>query len=527
MAASIVSTSSSSPPGWLLALRTPGRWLSSIYVVFIALLMSLTGWIALDEGLTRYLPQLQQQAEAAPTAEQVARLRANPSAQEVARFSRELSLLGQATSLQRFTDSRLVEHGLYLASMPRLNKLLLTSHILTGVLCMAVGGFQFWPAFRRRYMRLHRLIGAGYIITAPISVVLSLAYMLVTPPDRLYTHFTAFVALWVVGGLAIASIALAIRALRQRRLQEHMGYMAMSFACLLVAPLLRLNWVWLAWLFPAIDQETLNVVTLGFMLPQCMLIGYGLVLANRQHGRSMRKREPSDVAQVGARLFKLTYPAWVALAMMLVAIQWRLDVFGQGMVGLNAAHALVPAALLAQVTQVFEQAAWLPRAMGLALGAALLLCLSSLRALLDARDTPPETALRQRLWLQVALSSVAGSCAVALGWRLGLTPHLRTLSGGTMYTASGLLLLASTLLTTGALLADHLALLKESLVWQLAVLPFTSLFYLLLWAMQWAPLPPAYIEVGQAYILPAASSLGLMLAAMFYVIHGQATREHG
>jgi len=41
------------------------------------------------------------------------------------------------------------------------------------------------------------------------------------------------------------------------------------------------------------------------------------------------------------------------------------------------------------------------------------------------------------------------------------------------------------------------------------------------------PIPTDYIQAGQGYILSAGGGTALMFLAMFYVVYGQATREHG
>lgn len=505
----------------------PNHWLWSTFVVLIALLMASTGWLALREGATRYMLPFQMQDVGAHTAQMAQALRADPTVPHIQQYSNELAALASLTSPQRFVDSRLVEHGVYLSQMPRLNQVLLTSHIFLGVFCMLFGGIQFWPQFRQRFMRVHRLIGGGYVLTAPISVLLSFAYMAVTPPHHLYTHLTSYVALWLVGAVALVSIGMAVRALRQRRIHEHMAYMALSFACLLVAPMLRLNWVALAWLFPSIDQETLNLVTLGVMLPECLLIGYGLILANRPYGRRMSKRPVTDLARSASSLFLRWRPLWYVAAWGLAVINVLHYMLGQGLSSASAASQLVNAALLARDAQVLVHTPALGSVFGLSISMALLLALYLFMHLLKQGPQADVGRVVRASRYLVALSLSAGISATMLGWQIGLAPDRQWLSGGTFYTVPGVLTVVFALVFAGALARRHQAMMKESLAFLLGLLPFSGLFYVYLWVLQWLPIPADYIQHGQAFILSAGASTTLLFVSMFYVVHGQATREHG
>lgn len=506
------------------------NWLSTLYVVLIALVMSGTGWLALREGSTRYLLPFKSDNVAEMAQQQARLLRDKPTLDNFQIYSPELATLARGTSPQRFVDSRLIEHGLYLAQMPKLNQVLLTSHIFTGVACMLLGGWQFWPAFRKRFMRLHRLIGGIYIVTVPISVLLSFAYLTVTAPHNLYTRLTAWVALWLFGTVALFSVGAAVHALRQRRIHEHMGYMALSFACMLVAPMLRLNWVMLAWLFPHIDQETLSLVTMGIMMPECLLIGYGLIQVNRQYERTMTRRTPSALTLAIQNAFQRAMPLWYALALGAGLIGVMHFGLGVGMSSTDSAHQLVNTALMARESTVLQAHPLVRCVFAFSAGLALLLGLHLFNRL---QNTAPSLANARHLQVHgaanvvLALSALAGASATYLGWHIGLAPAQQWLSGGTLYTTNGLLILLFSGLLAGQLAKGHLAMMKESLVFLLCLLPFAPVLLVNLWLLQWLPIPADYIQQGQGYVLPAGSCGVLMFAAMFHAVLGQAGREHG
>lgn len=504
------------------------NWLSTLYVVLIALIMSGTGWLALREGNTRYMLPFRSDQAAEQASQQAQLLRQRPTMENIEKYSPELATLAKGTDAQRFVDSRLIEHGVYLAQMPRLNQILLTSHIFTGVACMLLGGWQFWPAFRKRFMRLHRLIGGIYVVTVPISVLLSFAYLAVTAPHNLYTKLTAWVALWLFGAVALWSVGAAVYALKQRRIHEHMGYMALSFACMLVAPMLRLNWVMLAWMFPHIDQETLSMVTMGIMMPECLLIGYGLIQVNRQYDRAMTRRTVPALPSALLQGFQRARPLWYTLAMGALVISVINLITGLGMSGTESARKLVNVALLDRETQVLQAHTVVRITFALASSLALLLGLHLFSRLLSQAPAKElDTSLKGLGRGVLILSMLAGASATYLGWHIGLAPAQQWLSGGTLYTTNGLLILLFSAVLACNLAKGHLAMLKESLAFLLCLLPFAPLLLVNLWVLQWLPIPADYIQQGQGYVLAAGACGTLMFAAMFYAVLGQASREHG
>lgn len=503
-----------------------GPW-ATAYILLIALTMALTGWIALNEGWYRYLPTLQADPSRAYTAEQLEALRESGDPSQIEAFSPELAGLTAATDERRFLDSKLPEHGLYLGQMPQINQLLLTSHIFLGVFCMLFGGLQFWPWLRREHMKVHRLIGGLYVLTAPVSVLLSLIYLGLTPPQHLYTHLTGFVALWIFGFGAIASIGLAIRALRQRRIHEHMGWMALSFACLLVAPMLRLNWVFTAWAWPHIDQETLNLVTLGFMLPQCLLIGLGLIWANRQ--AQVRRRAASPMADAAGRLFLLATPLWWALAAAataVVALAWGGGIEQVGLASLPGASTLMTPALVAREALAWSATQGLGAAFAIALGAALLTGLGQLISGLRTASVGATTGWSLGAATVVAGSLLAAGICLVVGWRIGLAPDKAWFTGGTFYAVEGSLLMGLALVHAMRVSAGSVGPQRESLVLLMSLLPAPALAAFNLWALSSVSWPTGYVEGGHVHLLATAGGSGLLFVAMLHAVLGQATREH-
>lgn len=280
-----------------------------VFIITIILMMGMAGVVSLWEGTTRFSTNLVNPEAHADTLKAVQQVRTHPTLENMGVMGIEMHGLSALTTPKRFADSKLMEQGLYYTTMPRSNQILMLIHVILGSFCMLLGGFQFWPAFRKKYMSLHRKIGAIYIVTAPISVVMAMFYLANTAPHHIYDHLVAWIALWIFGALALLSILMAIRALRVRRIHEHQAWMALSFGSLMVAPVLRWDWAILAWIFPHIEQETLNLVTMGMMLPQCLIIAYVLLVINRQFERPMKQRKPDSFALKVSTGFVSVVPA--------------------------------------------------------------------------------------------------------------------------------------------------------------------------------------------------------------------------
>ena len=503
---------------------SPASAWASLYVLLIALTMAVSGWVALTEGVTRYLPQLIG-GDSQPSIEaQLQALRTQQDPELLRQYSRELASLSAVTQADRFIDSKLPDHGVYLANMPQLNRALLTSHIFLGVFCMLFGGLQFWPWLRKKHMKVHRVIGGLYVVTAPISVLLSLAYMVVTPPHHIYVHLTGYVALWIFGVLAIASIGLAMWAIRQRRIHEHMAWMAVSFSCLILAPMLRLNWVFTAWAFPHIDQETLSMVSLGFMMPQCLLIGLGLMWANRQP--VVRRRPISAVAQAVSQWTLRAAPLWWAVALAAVVLTFTQFAQGHGLSSLPQAEQLMGSALAAREAVAWSSMPWMGAMFAAAISLALLLGLSQLLRSLRQQSEASVPGHTTASVVLLLATMVAGIISLHVGWQIGLAPDLQWLNGGTFYVVQGALLMALAALHAWRVRTASPGPARESLVLLLSLLPAPALATASLWALSFASLPADYFSSGQVYLLGSSLGSGLIPLAMLYAVMGQATREH-
>jgi hypothetical protein len=107
-------------------------------------------------------------------------------------------------------------------------------HVLSGILALLVGPFQFVGRLRRRFLRMHRFLGAVYIASA---TALGLTGLVLAP--------TAYTGLVAVLGFTFLDVAMlfttwtAVRMVVARRFGEHRRWMIRSFSLILAGVMLR------------------------------------------------------------------------------------------------------------------------------------------------------------------------------------------------------------------------------------------------------------------------------------------------
>ncbi|WP_196781979.1 DUF2306 domain-containing protein [Acinetobacter shaoyimingii] len=496
-------------------------------MLIITLTMTIAGIVALSEAKGRFMLPFTSENATEQMQKQLDQVEQDPTLENMKPFGMELWGLSKMTEPSRFTESKLLQHGVYYTTMSTCNKILMLIHVLLGSFCMLLGSFQFWPSFRKKHMKVHRTIGAIYLISVPIAVVTSLLYLANTAPHHIYDHLVAWIALWVFGILSLVSISMAVLALKKKRIFEHQAWMAASFACLMVAPMLRWDWALLAIIFPEIDQETLNLVTMGIMLPETILIGYGLIVINRQYLRPMKQRKPHAFAERAVQKFHTLQPVLYVLAFCSIAANFYYFSLNNGLAGLSFAEKLLPTALIQREHTLLSSSSLLNVSLVLCTGTALLLGLYIFNHLL--KKSAQNSLTRQEIALSQILAifaGIAGVIAVYLGWNIGLAPQNLIFSGGTMYSVYGALIFIFAIAFLMATHRQNVAYMKETLVFLMSLLPFTSIFLLTLFILSFFHLPPDYLDAGQGFVIPVGFSTALLFLAFSYVIFGQATREY-
>ncbi len=99
-------------------------------------------------------------------------------------------------------------------------------HISCGLIAMIIGPFQFWTAFRNKYIKTHRMMGRIYLIAILIGTI--------SATNLAWTTGYKISFSWAFGlqGLALAWISTALMAyisIMKRRITQHKEWMIRSY----------------------------------------------------------------------------------------------------------------------------------------------------------------------------------------------------------------------------------------------------------------------------------------------------------
>ena len=109
-------------------------------------------------------------------------------------------------------------------------------HVLSGILALVVGPWQFIAAIRRRFIRVHRFLGAVYVASA---LALGLSGLVFAPTA--YTGPVAVAGFTVLDLAMLFTTATAVRMIVARRIADHRRWMIRSFSLILAGVMLRLE----------------------------------------------------------------------------------------------------------------------------------------------------------------------------------------------------------------------------------------------------------------------------------------------
>ncbi len=102
----------------------------------------------------------------------------------------------------------------------------LTGHITGGLLAIAIGPFQFWPAFRNKYLHVHRWLGRFYLGGILLASISSIGLIFTTAAA---IHWTWAVALGSLSFAWLCTGTMAYLAIRMRRINMHKEWMIRSY----------------------------------------------------------------------------------------------------------------------------------------------------------------------------------------------------------------------------------------------------------------------------------------------------------
>jgi uncharacterized membrane protein len=110
-------------------------------------------------------------------------------------------------------------------------------HVLSGMLALLIGPFQFVGRLRRRFVRVHRFMGATYVGSA---TALGVSGLILAPTA--YTGLVASAGFTVLGLAMLFTTWTAVRMILAGRYAEHRRWMIRSFSLIMAGVMLRV-WV--------------------------------------------------------------------------------------------------------------------------------------------------------------------------------------------------------------------------------------------------------------------------------------------
>ena len=115
-------------------------------------------------------------------------------------------------------------------------------HMALGGPALGLGALQFVPGMRRRFPRLHRIGGLVVWVATATSMVGAMAYLASTPMAITASGGGFWLALWALALLTLGLLSQAVLAVKGRDYRSHMVWMALVFAAIGTAPMLRVDW---------------------------------------------------------------------------------------------------------------------------------------------------------------------------------------------------------------------------------------------------------------------------------------------
>jgi hypothetical protein len=141
-------------------------------------------------------------------------------------------------------------------------------HTALGGLALLMCTVQFVPAIRRRSLALHRAVGKVAVTGVALAMLGAIVFLSKTPAKDVFSGEPFAAALWIQAVSTLMTLSLAIKAIRERQIRAHMGWMALLFATLLTAPLLRIEYMVFGNLLPQFNLSQINAGIAVILMPQ-------------------------------------------------------------------------------------------------------------------------------------------------------------------------------------------------------------------------------------------------------------------
>ncbi len=105
-------------------------------------------------------------------------------------------------------------------------KWVLIGHISSGIVALVIGPFQFWKAFRNKYLTIHRWMGRTYLIAILIGSICSTS---LAWTSGIQVNFAWAFSLQCLAFAWITTASMAYISVMRRRIQQHREWMIRSY----------------------------------------------------------------------------------------------------------------------------------------------------------------------------------------------------------------------------------------------------------------------------------------------------------
>ena len=181
-------------------------------------------------------------------------------------WSSIISLLASRDYVFGPASSDAVMRPVYVAQAP-----ILGVHTILGAFAFLAAMTQFVPGFRHQSPRLHITAGVLVIFGVAAMTLAAIWMMLTRPLGATYSGEVFTVGLLSLAGMTLLALSLAAFAVRAGEYRVHMGWMALMFACLVTAPMMRILWA----VYGAAGAKSMEVTNLSvgvYLLPSALFV---------------------------------------------------------------------------------------------------------------------------------------------------------------------------------------------------------------------------------------------------------------
>jgi Predicted membrane protein (DUF2306) len=150
-------------------------------------------------------------------------------------------------------------------------------HSVLGGVLMVLGPIQLLSAVRRR-TRLHRAMGVVFALAVYASMVGAAVYLGRTAPRDAFSGPAFWIVLATILAGTVLSVTFGIFAAIGRFPDLHQRWMLLCYGFLMTAPLLRIEWGVLPWLFPGLAMADINRVAIMHL---GSVVAFGALVVSR------------------------------------------------------------------------------------------------------------------------------------------------------------------------------------------------------------------------------------------------------